>query len=191
MAWRQFWRFVIRIGLPAAVLAALFVHGCVAPRERAPGPPPQASVPPPPPVPAPAPPPPPATSSAPASWADLPDTPGAWRYRESGGLTQALFSSGAGEDAFVVRCDPSTRVVRLLRAGNAGSLGLRTSSEARTLPARPTDGAFAGAELQPRDPLLDAMAFSRGHFTVDAPGLPRLVLPAHPEVARVVEDCRT
>lgn len=182
----------MRIGLPVALIAALFAYGCVAPRERALEPPPQATVPTPRPAPVPAPSPAPTPASPPAAWADLPDTPGAWRYEVSGVVTQALFASGGGGDALIVRCDPSTRIVRLLRAGEAESFAIRTSSDARTLPARAYDGpgAFAGAEIQPRDPLLDAMAFSRGHFTVDAPGLPRLVLPAHPEVARVVEDCR-
>jgi hypothetical protein len=34
------------------------------------------------------------------------------------------------------------------------------------------------------------MAFSRGRFMVEAQGMATLVLPAWPEPARVVEDCR-
>jgi hypothetical protein len=44
--------------------------------------------------------------------------------------------------------------------------------------------------LVTRDPLLDAIAFSRGRFMVEVPGTATLYLPAWPEVARVVEDCR-
>jgi hypothetical protein len=43
--------------------------------------------------------------------------------------------------------------------------------------------------LGARDPLLDAMAFSRG-AAVEVAGLPALVLPADPAISRVVEDCR-
>jgi hypothetical protein len=40
------------------------------------------------------------------------------------------------------------------------------------------------------DSLLDAIAFSRGRFIVDGGGGLRLVLPASPEAARSIEDCR-
>jgi hypothetical protein len=40
-----------------------------------------------------------------------------------------------------------------------------------------------------RDPLLDQMAYSRGRFMLAAGGQ-ELIVPAWPEVARVVEDCR-
>jgi hypothetical protein len=40
------------------------------------------------------------------------------------------------------------------------------------------------------DPLLDAMAFSRGRVGLSALSLPTLIVPAWAEVARVVEDCR-
>jgi len=40
------------------------------------------------------------------------------------------------------------------------------------------------------DGLLDAMSFSRGRIAVTVSGTPMLVVPAWPEVARVVEDCR-
>jgi len=44
--------------------------------------------------------------------------------------------------------------------------------------------------LTPRDPLLDAMAFSKGRFAVEAPGAAPLYVPSWPEVTRVIEDCR-
>jgi hypothetical protein len=40
------------------------------------------------------------------------------------------------------------------------------------------------------DAALDWIAFSRGRFVVAATGMPLLVLPAWPEPARVIEDCR-
>ncbi len=62
---------------------------------------------------------------------------------------------------------------------------LRTTSTTRRLAA--ADGGIA---LAATDPLLDAMAFSRGRFTVEVPGTTALVLPSHAEVGRVIEDCR-
>ena len=46
------------------------------------------------------------------------------------------------------------------------------------------------AGLPARDPLLDAMAFSKGRFAVEVAGLPTLYLPSWIEVSRVIEDCR-
>jgi hypothetical protein len=48
----------------------------------------------------------------------------------------------------------------------------------------------ATAEIAAADPILDAIAFSRGRFAVNAAGVPSLVLPPWADVARVVEDCR-
>ena len=40
------------------------------------------------------------------------------------------------------------------------------------------------------DPLLDAVAFSRGRAAFSDSGQPTLVVPSWAEAARVVEDCR-
>jgi hypothetical protein len=45
-------------------------------------------------------------------------------------------------------------------------------------------------QLPASDPLLEQMAFSRGRFLVTVEGGPSLVVPAWPELARVIEDCR-
>jgi hypothetical protein len=44
--------------------------------------------------------------------------------------------------------------------------------------------------LPATDPLLDQIAFTRGRFMLAA-GTLELILPAWPEIARVVEDCRS
>lgn len=44
--------------------------------------------------------------------------------------------------------------------------------------------------LRARDPLLDAIVFSRGRFAFEAAGEPTLYLPSWPEIGRVIEDCR-
>lgn len=78
----------------------------------------------------------------------------------------------------------------LSRSGAAvAPLTVRTSSLARTVAVQPS-GASVAVALAARDPLLDAMAFSRGRFIVEQHGAPTLVVPAWAEVGRVVEDCR-
>jgi hypothetical protein len=38
--------------------------------------------------------------------------------------------------------------------------------------------------------MLDKLAYSLGRTMIEASGTPTLILPAWPEVARVIEDCR-
>ncbi|HEV2748570.1 MAG TPA: hypothetical protein VGW34_14905, partial [Allosphingosinicella sp.] len=134
----------------------------------------------------PPPPPPPA-----ADWRDVPLTPGGWSYRGEGAGSLAAFAEGAAGARFAVRCDRGARQIRLERDGAAAAAAMivRTTFDARSLPVRPERGLVV-AVLDPRDPLLDSLAFSRGRFTVEAPGAPMLVIPAWPEPARVIEDCR-
>ena len=102
-----------------------------------------------------------------------------------------MFGSAQGAQ-FIVRCE-SSRQVSLIRAGGGGgdgSLTIRTSYGARALPASGQPEGLT-ARLASSDPLLDSIVFSRGRFAVEAPGLARLIVPAWPEAARVVEDCRS
>ena len=171
-----------RLVLAAALAAA--TAACVPRSEPAPPMPAPRPVAPPP-APALPPPPPPA-----ADWRDHPLTPGNWYYQAEGAGSQASFGAGDGAASFVIRCDRTTRRVLLSRPGApAGSaITVRTSSSARSLPL--AGGAPSAAILAAGDPLLDAIAFSRGRFTVEAAGAPMLIIPAWPEAARVVEDCR-
>lgn len=131
----------------------------------------------PPPTPPPAPP-----VEARTDWPDLQLSPGEWRYQAADGGTEARF--GAVEAGFMLRCDLGRRQVILARIPAAAGIPLtiRTSSASRSV----TDGMALPAS----DPLLDAIAFSRGRFAVEAPGQPALIVPAWPEPGRVVEDCR-
>ena len=167
------------ISIAAGIGLALL--GSCAPRREAPAPAP------PPPRPAPVqpvrPPPPP----PPLDWQDAAIAPGDWSYRDEGGGSSATF--GAGAPLFVVRCEPG-RQVTLGRTGAGGNaLTIRTTESARSVAAAPAGGALV-ARLNPGDPLLDAMVFSRGRFAVEAAGAPLLVVPTWPEPARVIEDCR-
>lgn len=174
-----------RIGL-AALTTTLLLAGCVAPREQAPPPPPPAPGPPPPPSPLPAPP-------VSQDWRDIPITPGGWSYSAEAVGTIARFGL-PGATLFTIRCDMASRAVTLSRLGagttGAATIDVTTSAGRQVLRGVPQAGAAAAASLQARDPLLDRMAFSRGRFIVAVPGTTRLAIPAWPEFARVVEDCR-
>lgn len=167
----------------ASVLLALLVTACVAPTR-----------PPPPPAPAPAPvsPPPPAPAPLADDWRDWPLTPGDWRYARVAGGTAATYGP-AGDARLTLRCRPADRRIDLLRAGAAsGPLTIRTTSATRAIAVQPANGTpvQVAAVLAATDPLLDAMAFSRGRFVVEQAGLAPLVLPNYAEIGRVIEDCR-
>lgn len=166
----------------SGLLPVLALAACV-PSTPRPQPQPQPA---PPPVqvlpPRPVQPPPPPTPSV--AWIDAPLSAGGWTYRQGG---SAVFGP-AGSPTFAIACIGSR--IRLERPGaSGGMLTVRTSSEARNLPATLSGGALV-AELAASDALLDAIAFSRGRFSVEAQGTARLVIPAWPEAARVVEECR-
>lgn len=122
------------------------------------------------------------------TWADMPATPGDWRWSNEGGRSVARFAGGQ----LVLRCDPAARTVSIERAAGsapAAALTIRTQTQARALSATAASGAIV-ATVPARDPLLDAMAFSKGRFAVESAGQPTLYVPSWTEVSRVVEDCR-
>lgn len=124
-----------------------------------------------------------------AGWQDAPLTAGDWSYAGQGATSAASYGA-PDRPLFTIRCEPS-RQVSLARVGasSGAALTLRTTSGARSIAAVPQQGALT-ATLPASDRFLDALAFSRGRFTVEAPGVPMLIIPAWPEVARVIEDCR-
>lgn len=131
------------------------------------------------------------------NWMDAPQTPGDWSYRDVGSSTQAFFGDPANwQQAFAIRCDRATKRIELSRptgGSSANRITVRAEALTRTLPATPGPIAVPAstvAVLAPRDPLLDAMALSKGRFAVETPGLPTLYLPSWAEVTRVIEDCR-
>lgn len=169
--------------------AAAAATACVPRREA---PPPEQQQPtrvPPPPQPAPPPPP------APADWRDIPLTRGDWSYRNEGSVSQAVFGDPGAPPSFAVRCERAPRQVMLSRTGTTtgNMMTVRTSYAARNFPlsARAEPAGSVSAVVNANDRFLDGIAFSRGRFTVEVPGAPMLVLPAWPEPARVIEDCRT
>jgi hypothetical protein len=130
-------------------------------------------------------------------WRDVPLTPGDWSWRGQQGQSSIAQYGVTGQGAvFALRCDLATRNIIFSRAGvlatPSGALTFTSSFGTFALAAGNGGGEPAAivAQLGARDPRLDQIAFSRGRFLVDAPGQARLVLPAWPQVSRVIEDCR-
>ncbi|GAA4015457.1 hypothetical protein GCM10022280_12750 [Sphingomonas swuensis] len=126
----------------------------------------------------------PAATPTPADWRTRPLTAGAWTWRSSAQSSEALFSDSLGVQ-LIVRCTRATRQVSFSRPGAAPTAAIRiaTTSSQRQLPP--------GQTVLSSDPLLDAIAFSRGRLLVDAAATMPLVVRAAPEPARAIEDCRS
>lgn len=174
-----------------ATLIALSIAGCVAPTVQAPPAAPRpVTVAPPPPV----------QPVLGPDWRDWPLTPGTWRYTPArpGGVTVATFGTGQDLPRLRLTCDPRARQVAIALPGATGAamLEVRTTSTTRAIAAAVRNSpeewppVSLEARLSATDPLLDAMAFSRGRFTIGQPGRPPLVVPAYAEIGRVIEDCR-
>lgn len=159
------------------------------------------AAPPPPPAPQPAPVAKPAVVAPPAQpqtsageWIDWPIAPGDWVYRRDDRGSIALFGPTGQNAILTLRCDTQRRRVYLARegAGAAGRMVVRTSSAKKEFFASPTGGAVAylATEIMPTDPILDAIALSRGRIAVETDGQQPIAIPLWAEIARIVEDCR-
>lgn len=144
--------------------------------------------------------PPPPRVEPPLGWRDAPITAGNWRWSRIGGDSSARFAEGPNGAALEFRCDRAAGAVLLIRASSVSassanervSLIVTTTSTVRALTAQPLGGPQPAVivSLPVRDPLLDAIIFSRGRFAVEARGFAPIYAPTWPEIARVVEDCR-
>ncbi|MFC7537776.1 hypothetical protein ACFQPG_10425 [Sphingomonas sp. GCM10030256] len=123
--------------------------------------------------------------SAPAGldWKVAPVTSGTWSYRSVPGGSEAVFQDYRGPQ-LTLRCTLATRQVTVVRSGAqpGSALGVLTTSAQRSLPP--------GNTVSGLDPLLDAVAFSRGRFAIQSAGAPLLIVPTWPDAARSIEDCR-
>jgi hypothetical protein len=118
--------------------------------------------------------------------------PGIWAYAIDARGSRALFGQAGSDALLLIRCDRAAHRIYLSVPGIAsGTLTLRATSTVKSVAARPTGSTppYVAADLSPADPILDALAFSRGRFTVALDGRATTV-PAWPEFTRVVEDCR-
>ncbi|MFM7350243.1 MAG: hypothetical protein ACKO01_12285, partial [Erythrobacter sp.] len=125
-------------------------------------------------------------------WMDMPRTAGDWRYAARGTRTEASFVGPSGTPLARLACLANSRqvVLSLPESGTQRAVvTIRTETTARAFEARRGDRDMSVA-LAAGDPLLDAMALSKGTFAVEAEGLAPLYLPSWAEISRVIEDCR-
>ena len=119
--------------------------------------------------------------------------PGIWTYQATPGGSAARFIDSTGTARFAIECSKATRRVTISRTASsaAPSLFVWTTDVSRTIGVRFEPSALRlVVELAARDPLLDGIAYSRGRIAVTSGGSDALVMPAWPEAARTIEDCR-
>jgi len=119
---------------------------------------------------------------------------GAWSYRATNGGSEADFVALTGGVQLKIRCNRAARTVSVVRTGVAAAapaLSIWTTSQSRSVPSRFLATKELVADIAATDPLLDAIAFSRGRFATGASGAPMVAVPAWPEPKRVIEDCRS
>ncbi|MFM6933157.1 MAG: hypothetical protein ACKOUT_13045 [Novosphingobium sp.] len=132
-------------------------------------------------------PPPVITRPSSTDWRDMPRSAGDWSWSREGRVSIAHYGQ-----IFWLTCSlPDRRIALMLASPAAASqpLVITTTSTRRTLSADPESGRLT-ARVPASDPLIDAMAFSRGRFMIEAGGTAPLYLPSWPEISRVAEDCR-
>ena len=117
---------------------------------------------------------------------------GTWAYSATASGSEATFNNLSSQPQLTIRCTRSTRQITLLKPGAASpTLWVWTSSQSRNLPATyDATAARVVAQLGAYDPLLDAIASSRGRIGFSSSGLAALVVPPWANVGRVIEDCR-
>ncbi len=118
---------------------------------------------------------------------------GNWAYAPTPDGSEASFADSASNPQLWVHCLRATRHVTIAKRASVAApfLNLWSSSASRSIPSafNPATGRLT-IELGAYDPLLDAMAGSRGRIGFSIAGQPPLVVPPWAEVARVIEDCR-
>ena len=118
---------------------------------------------------------------------------GNWIYSATASGSEASFVNASALPQLTIRCVAASRRIIISKpaTGAVPFLNLWTSALTRNLPAsfNPATRRLS-AEVAATDPLLDAIAYSRGRFGVSVSGGPALVVPAWAEAAHVIEDCR-
>ncbi len=124
-------------------------------------------------------------------------TPGIWTYRADAQRSAAFYGNGTTPPVLAIRCDRQSRSIRVdralpARATSAEMIRVTTSFGDTQWTAGIIDPGqpLLSVRLAATDPALDKMAYSRGRIMIEASGAERLILPAWPEMARVIEDCR-
>lgn len=128
------------------------------------------------------------------NYLDAPQTPGTWEYVDEPSESLGLFGIPDPVHPFVIRCDKQTKRIGLARrTKREGPLTMVLTAEttSREFVARKVEGSgLVAVDLDPRDPVLDALAITKGRFVVALEGERTLYIPAWTEFSRVIEDCR-
>jgi hypothetical protein len=118
---------------------------------------------------------------------------GDWTYAAAADGSEAVFADASGRPQLWVHCTHATRRVTISKPASAAApfVSVWTSSLTRGVAAsfNPTTARLI-IDLGAYDPLLDAIANSRGRIGFSAGAQPALVVPSWAEAARVIEDCR-
>ncbi len=116
-----------------------------------------------------------------------------------GARSVARFGVPSAVPLVVLSCDRNAGQILLARAASGNEIpgdhvpmAISTTTGTRAMTSEPavSEPGWVTAAIRLSDPILDAIAFSRGRFALDMAGLPMLALPSWPEVSRVIEDCR-
>ena len=118
---------------------------------------------------------------------------GSWTYAATPQGSDANFANASGAAQLWVHCTRATRRVTISKSATAAAAALNiwTSSLTKSVPSsfNPATSRLT-IDLSNYDPLLDAIATSRGRIGFSVGSEPPLVLPAWAEAAHVIEDCR-
>ena len=128
-----------------------------------------------------------------ADYGTAPVAAGTWTYQALPGGSEARFVDSTNIARLMIRCTRMSRQVNISHTSAiaAASMVVWTSSASRTVAVRFEPNAMrVTADFSAFDPLLDAIAFSRGRLAVMIAGGVPMVVPAWPEAARTIEDCR-
>lgn len=118
---------------------------------------------------------------------------GSWTYAATPEGSDASFTNLSAIPQLSVHCTRATRRVSISKPATAAAptITVWTSSLTRSIPSsfNPATSRLT-VDLTNYDPILDAIAASRGRIGFGVGSEPPLILPAWAEAARVIEDCR-
>ncbi|HET8832091.1 MAG TPA: hypothetical protein VFN86_08460 [Casimicrobiaceae bacterium] len=118
---------------------------------------------------------------------------GNWSYATTATGSEATFTDSASRPQLTIRCTRATRRIAIAKAASVAApyIWVWTSSQVKNVPATydATTAQVVG-DVAAFDPLLDAIASSRGRVGFSTSGLAALVVPPWADVGRVIEDCR-
>ena len=128
------------------------------------------------------------------NYLDAPQTSGGWTYADAFDGSTATYATDRSVE-LVLWCDKDTKVIGIdrltsLQATGDRELEITTETVRRGFIMAPVRSMSVTAQFSPQDPILDAMAITKGRFVVGVEGERTLYLPAWVEVTRVIEDCR-